>query len=122
MSSSATPPSAAQHAAIHDPAYCPLFAHAIEIVGRRWSGPIVKAVLAGVHRFSDIEAVIPGLSPKLLSERLRELEAEGIVQRTVHAERPVRVEYALTEKGRDLSRVIDAVEDWAGTWLVDRPA
>ena len=110
------------HAAIHDPAYCPLFAHAIEVVGRRWSGPIVKALLAGVRRFSEIESVIPGLSPKLLSERLRELEAEGIVARTVHAERPVRVEYTLTAKGRDLSRVIDAIEEWAGTWLAPTSA
>jgi DNA-binding HxlR family transcriptional regulator len=101
----------------HDPAYCPLFARAIGILGKRWSGPIVKALLAGLSRFSELEAAIPGLSAKLLSERLRELEAEGIVTRSVRAEHPVRIEYTLTEKGRDLAAVISAVEAWAGTWL-----
>jgi DNA-binding HxlR family transcriptional regulator len=102
---------------VHDPAYCPLFARAISILGKRWSGPIVKALLAGLSRFSELEAAIPGLSAKLLSERLRELEAEGIVTRSVHAEHPVRIEYSLTDKGRDLVGVIDAVEAWAGAWL-----
>jgi DNA-binding HxlR family transcriptional regulator len=101
----------------HDPAYCPLFARAITILGKRWSGPIVKALLAGLTRFSELEAAIPGLSAKLLSERLRELEAEGIVSRVAHPEHPVRIEYTLTAKGRDLAAVIDAVEAWAGTWL-----
>jgi DNA-binding HxlR family transcriptional regulator len=100
-----------------DPAYCPLFARAIQILGKRWSGPIIKALLADLTRFSEIEAAIPGLSAKLLSERLRDLEAEGIVTRSVHAEHPVRIEYTLSAKGRDLADVIDAVEAWAGNWL-----
>ena len=120
MSMAPRPPSFTH--SLHDPAYCPLFARAIQILGKRWSGPIVKALLAGLSRFSEIEAAIPGLSAKLLSERLRELEAEGIVTRSVHAEHPVRIEYALTEKGRDLVGVIDAVEAWAGAWLAGDPA
>jgi DNA-binding HxlR family transcriptional regulator len=116
-------PAAPASPAASDPAYCPLFAQAIQILGRRWSGPIVKALLAGLTRFSELEAAIPGLSAKLLSERLRDLEAEGIVTREVHAEHPVRIEYTLTAKGRDLVDVIDAVEAWAGTWLApDAPA
>jgi DNA-binding HxlR family transcriptional regulator len=106
-----------------EPAYCPLFARAVEVIGRRWSGAIVKALLAGLTRFSEIEAAIPGMSAKLLAERLRDLEAEDIVRRTVHDEHPVRIEYTLTDKGRDLARVIDAIEGWAGTWLAaDQPS
>lgn len=101
----------------HDPAYCPLFSRAVGILGRRWSGPIIKALLADLTRFSELEAAIPGLSAKLLSERLRDLEAEGIVARTVHAEHPVRIEYTLTEMGRDLAAVLDAIGEWATKWL-----
>ncbi|MGB3305269.1 MAG: helix-turn-helix domain-containing protein [Thermomicrobiales bacterium] len=98
-------------------AVCPLFHKAVELVGRRWTGAILSAMLSGATRFTDIVHAVPGLSDRLLSERLKELEAEGIVTRTVHPDTPVRIEYQLTEKGRDLSGVTDAVSGWATRWL-----
>jgi DNA-binding HxlR family transcriptional regulator len=97
---------------------CPLYHHAVELVGRRWTGAILMALFQGASRFTDISHAVPGLSDRLLSERLKELDAEGIVTRTVHPEMPVRIEYQLTEKGRDLSGVAEAVTDWASRWLV----
>jgi DNA-binding HxlR family transcriptional regulator len=99
-------------------AVCPLYHRAVELVGRRWTGAILMVLLQGASRFTEIVNAVPGLSDRLLSERLKELEAEGIVKRTVHPEMPVRVEYRLTEKGRDLSGVAEAVTDWASRWLV----
>jgi DNA-binding HxlR family transcriptional regulator len=78
-------------------------------------------MLSGEARFSDIASVVPGLSDRLLSERLKELEAEEIVTRTVVASTPVRVDYALTEKGQALSEVIAAVSTWAEEWLAPTP-
>ncbi len=74
-------------------------------------------LLQDTSRFTDIVQAVPGLSDRLLSERLKELEAEGIVQRIVHAETPVRIEYQLTPMGRDLSAVTEAVSCWAERWL-----
>jgi DNA-binding HxlR family transcriptional regulator len=102
-------------------AFCPSYHHAIELIGRRWTGAILRAMLAGEARFSDIAAAVPGLSDRLLSGRLKELEAEGIVRRTVVASTPVRVDYALTEKGQALSEVIAAVSTWAEQWLAPMP-
>ena len=102
-------------------AFCPTYHHAIELIGRRWTGAILRAMLAGEARFSDIASVVPGLSDRLLSERLKELEAEGIVSRAVVASTPVRVDYALTEKGQALGEVIAAVSTWAEKWLAPAP-
>jgi len=98
-------------------AFCPQYHRAIEILGRRWSGAIVRALLAGMTRFSQLGAIIPGLSDRLLSERLKELEAEGIVARTVAPETPVRIEYHLTAKGEALASVVSAVSAWAEEWV-----
>ena len=98
-------------------AFCPQFHHAVELIGSRWTGAIVRAMLSGITRFSDLTNVIPGLSDRMLSERLKELEAEGVVVRTVIPETPVRVEYSLTEKGRALAGVVAAVSAWAGDWV-----
>ena len=98
-------------------AFCPRFHHAIELVGRRWTGAILRAMLAGRTRFSDIAAAVPGLSDRLLSERLKELEAEGVVERCVYPETPVRIEYQLTEKGRALQTAVASVAEWAETWV-----
>jgi DNA-binding HxlR family transcriptional regulator len=104
-------------------AFCPAFHRAVELIGRRWTGAIVRAMLSGATRFSDISSVVPGLSDRLLSERLKELEAEGIVVRTVHPTTPVRVDYALSDKGEALSGVILAISAWAERWLTpDDPA
>ena len=78
-------------------------------------------MLTGLTRFSEIGAAIPGLSDRMLSERLKELEAEGIVAREVTPSTPVRVEYMLTAKGRALAGVVSAVAEWAGEW-VEAPA
>ena len=100
---------------------CPRFHYAVELIGRRWTGAILNALLSGATRYSDITNAVPGLSDRLLSERLRELEAEGIVERTVIPEMPVRIEYHLTEKGRSLESVLASVSQWAETW-VEAPA
>lgn len=101
-------------------AYCPAYTRAIEIIGRRWTGAILRSMLAGASRFSEILGQIPGLSDRLLSERLKELEAEGIVERRVTPSTPVRIDYALTEKGASLGGVIHAVSDWVAAYPSDR--
>lgn len=101
-------------------AVCPRFHYAVELIGRRWTGAILRTLLSGATRYSDIAHAVPGLSDRLLSERLRELEAEGIVTRTVIPEMPVRIEYQLTSKGESLEAVLISIADWAETW-VDAP-
>ena len=97
-------------------AYCPLFQDAVELIGRRWTGAIVRSMLAGSHRFSEILTKVPGLSDRLLSERLRELEAAGVVARTVFPETPVRIEYRLTPKGEELRAIVISLGEWAEHW------
>lgn len=100
----------------HMSAFCPRFHDAVELIGRRWTGAILRAMLAGNTRFSDISAIVPGLSDRLLSERLKELEAQGIVERRVVPETPVRISYVLTPKGAALHDVIQAIASWAEHW------
>jgi DNA-binding HxlR family transcriptional regulator len=97
-------------------AYCPVFQDAVELIGRRWTGAIVRSMLYGSARFSDILNAVPGLSDRLLSERLRELESAGVVLRTVYPETPVRVEYSLTEKGQELQEIVLTLSRWAERW------
>lgn len=97
-------------------AFCPNYHRAVELIGRRWTGAILRVLLSGATRFSDVTAAIPGLSDRLLSERLKELEAEGIVTRTVIPATPVRIEYRLTEKGAALNEVMLAISAWAEAW------
>jgi DNA-binding HxlR family transcriptional regulator len=101
--------------------FCPKFHKSVELIGRRWTGAILRALLSGETRFSDIAHAIPGLSDRLLSERLKELEAEGVVTRVVYPETPVRIEYHLTEKGQDLSMVVEAISDWSARWACAEP-
>jgi len=110
-------------AELHPTAVCPRYHHAVELIGRRWTGAIVRIMLGGATRFSDLTVAIPGLSDRMLSERLKELELEGIVQRLVFAETPVRIEYRITDKGRALSAVVDSIGAWAEAWLpLEEPA
>jgi DNA-binding HxlR family transcriptional regulator len=102
--------------------FCPKYHHAVELIGRRWTGCILRALMTGVARFSDLSATVPGLSDRMLAERLKELEVEGIVTRTVVPDTPVRVEYALSIKGRDLQAVIAAVSAWAENWHAEEEA
>jgi DNA-binding HxlR family transcriptional regulator len=78
---------------------------------------IIRVLLDGKGRFSEIEQVLSGISGRMLSERLRELEHEDIVQREVFAEIPVRIEYSLTEKGKELASALDPIQNWAEKWL-----
>ena len=100
---------------------CPLFHRAVELVGRRWTGAIIFVLLKGRTRFAGLRAAIPDITDRMLSERLRELEQEGVVERCVIPETPVKVEYALTEKGRALATAVDALGAWAHEWM-DHPA
>ena len=100
-----------------DSAFCPRYHPAVELVGRRWTGAIIRALLPGPARFSVLLHQIPDLTDRMLAERLRELEAEEVVVRTVIPDSPVRVEYALTEKGRALEEVVLAVARWAESWV-----
>jgi DNA-binding HxlR family transcriptional regulator len=96
---------------------CSRFHRAVELIGGRWSGPILLAVLAGRHRYADIRASIPGLSDTMLAQRLRALEGEGLIERRVLPTSPVRVEYHPTPKGEDLVPVLEAVAAWAEQWI-----
>jgi DNA-binding HxlR family transcriptional regulator len=96
---------------------CPYFHQAVELVGKRWTGAIVGVLLPGPRRFSEISQAIPQISDRLLSTRLRELEAEGLVERHVLPGSPVRVEYALTSKGHALEPAIAQLKIWASDWL-----
>ncbi|MDR5695122.1 MAG: helix-turn-helix domain-containing protein [Armatimonadota bacterium] len=101
---------------------CPRFHRAIELVGKRWTGAIIRVLLNGPRRFTEILEAIPGLHDRLLSERLKELEAAGIVKRLVYPETPVRIEYTLTEMGKDLERVVNEVQRWANRWFPPPPS
>jgi len=103
-------------------AFCPHFQRAIELVGKRWSGSILRALLDGPLRFSEISARIPHISDRSLSLRLKELEAEAVVLRRVEATQPVSVSYELTEKGRALEEVIAGLESWAHDWVAQSEA
>ena len=96
--------------------FCPHFHHAVELIGRRWTGVVLRAMMRGAARYSDIRAAVPALSDKMLAERLKELEAEGVLTRTVVPSTPVRVEYHLTEKGSALEAVFEAVAVWVARW------
>jgi DNA-binding HxlR family transcriptional regulator len=96
---------------------CSLYHRAIELVGKRWTGAILIVLLDGPAHFSEIRDLVPDISDRLLSERLKELEAEGIVERRVIDGSPVRVEYAMTSKGRALEPAVRAMKDWAHAWL-----
>ena len=88
----------------------------MELVGKRWTALIIYQLLEGPQRFNAIEAALP-ISGRLLSERLKELEKEGIVERKVYSEVPIRVEYNLTDKGYSLEQAVREIETWAKNWL-----
>lgn len=96
---------------------CARFHTAIELIGARWTGAILRGLFAGHRQYSQIRASVPGVSDAMLARRLRTLEAEGLVTREVFASSPVRVEYALTEKGRALEPVLEAVIAWSHRWV-----
>ena len=107
----------AKDTAGHRPELCSRFHRASELIGRRWTGAIIFVLLKSRCRFATLRAAIPEITDRMLSERLQELEQEGIVERTVIPEAPVRVEYALTRKGRALAAAMDAIAEWAHKWV-----
>lgn len=102
-------------------AFCPRYHQAVELIGKRWTGAILRLLFTGPHRFNEILAGVPGLSDRLLSERLRELEAQELVVRRVLPGPPIRSEYELTERGRDLEPVILDISAWAEKWIALPP-
>ncbi|OFW50153.1 MAG: MarR family transcriptional regulator [Acidobacteria bacterium RIFCSPLOWO2_12_FULL_68_19] len=96
---------------------CPRYHHAVELLGRRWTGAIISVLLRGPARYNEVRVEIPDISDRMLVERLKELEAEGVVVRTVIPQPPVGVEYGLTEKGRALEAAVTAIAKWAERWV-----
>jgi DNA-binding HxlR family transcriptional regulator len=95
---------------------CPHFHAAIELIGKRWTGAIVCVLAERPRRFGELGKAVPGLSDRLLSRRLRELEDEGLVAREVEPGSPVRVTYSLTPAGEELGPAIDELRSWARRW------
>ena len=99
---------------------CPLYHEAVELVGRRWTGAILRVLMDGPLRFSEIGDAIPELSDRLLSERMKELEARGMVKRTVISGPPLRVQYQLSTMGSELEPALAELQRWANRWLGER--
>ncbi|MCA1061847.1 helix-turn-helix domain-containing protein [Rossellomorea sp. AcN35-11] len=96
---------------------CPKYAAAFELLGKRWIGMIIKVLFDGTCRFKDINEQIPNISQKVLADRLKELEENGIIFREVLDEKPVKVLYSLTTRGKELQPVLEAVQIWASKWV-----
>lgn len=96
---------------------CPRFESAFAFLGKRWNGLIIQTLMSGPKRFKDISNLIPSMSDKMLSERMKDLESEGILIRHVYPETPVRIEYELTDKGMALRPVMEQVSAWAEQWV-----
>ena len=94
-----------------------MFSHAVELIGGRWSGALIQTLLQGPVRYAVIKGAIPDITDRMLSERLRYLETEGVLTRRVVPESPVRVEYELTEKGRSLETALQEIANWAQRWI-----
>lgn len=98
---------------------CPRFHRAVELIGQRWTGALIFVLLKGRCRYRDLRDAIPDISSRMLSERLKELEREGLVVRHVVSESPVQVEYALTPRGRALAGPVEAILQWAHDWPLE---
>lgn len=98
-------------------ALCPRYHHAVELLGRRWAGAIIRLLLSGPARYNELRTQIPDISDRMLAERLKELELEGVLTRRVIPDPPIGVEYSLTDKGRALEGPVTAIGKWAEKWL-----
>jgi len=96
---------------------CPKYETSIEIIGKKWTGLIIRVLMDGPKRFKEIKEQIPNVSDKMLTDRMRELEQVGLINRKVYPETPVRIEYELTEKGLDLKPVIESIQIWSEKWI-----
>jgi|SRR4051812_3959521 DNA-binding HxlR family transcriptional regulator len=91
---------------------CPV-AKTLDLIGERWTLLLVRdLLLQGPRRFQDFQASLPGVAPNVLSDRLKKLEEAGLVGRRLYSERPPRLQYMLTEKGRSLGPIVKALRDW----------
>jgi DNA-binding HxlR family transcriptional regulator len=111
------PKERAETAPVQEYRMCPRYEHAIQLLGKRWTGLLLDTLMTGPKRFCELTSAVEGLSDRVLSDRLRELEAENIIERVVYPHIPVRVEYQLTEKGRALRPVVETIHAWAEQWL-----
>jgi DNA-binding HxlR family transcriptional regulator len=102
---------------MHDAHLCPKFEAAFQLLGKRWTGLIIRVLLNGPKRFKEIRDMIPEMSDRMLTERLKELEASGILVRHVYPETPVRIEYELTDMGRALEPTMNEMQKWAEHWI-----
>jgi len=96
---------------------CPKYENAIKMLGKKWTGLIIRVLLEKPGRFSDISSLIPNISDRMLTERFKELESTGIISRKVYPETPVRIEYELTKKGKSLKPILDEIQKWAENWI-----
>ena len=101
----------------HAPQLCKKFQYASELIGRRWTGAILFLLLKQKMRFATLRDAIPDITDRMLTDRLQELEREGVVDRTVIPATPVRVEYSLTPKGTALIDAMNAIANWAEKWM-----
>lgn len=95
---------------------CPV-ATTVDLIGNKWKVLIIRELLKGTYRFNELHRSIEGISQKVLTENLRKLESDGIIQRTVYAEVPPRVEYSLSELGDNLRPIIAAMRAWGLDYL-----
>lgn len=102
---------------INDIKVCTKVERAYQIIGKKWMCLIIHSLMEEPKRFSEINAYIPELSKRMLTERMKELEECGIILRNVITDRPVRTEYSLTKKGHDLGLALQTVETWAEKWI-----
>lgn len=101
--------------------HCPRFERAMETLGKKWNGLILRTLLGGPKRFGEIRERVPELSDRVLSDRLNELEREGVVIRRVYTNKPVVIEYELSSKGHALRPVVDAIQCWSEEWFDPEP-
>lgn len=113
MSQDLAPDQAVQHA----PGTCPAFHAGIELIGKRWTGVVLQALRESPQRFSELREQVPRITDAMLAQRLKELEAAGVVERAVAMTRPVEVRYQLTAIGHRLAPVLDAVAAWSQDWV-----
>lgn len=95
----------------------PKIEKSFELIGKRWTGLIIYVLMSGPKRFSEIHSMIPDLSKRMLTERMKELEDNNMVVRHVSTERPVRIEYLLTKKGTELGKILGPISQWAESWI-----
>lgn len=95
---------------------CPKVEATLTLISKKWTALIIYTLHEGTMKFSEIEHFIPGLSARLLTERLKELEKENIIRKRIYTEESIKIEYELTKKGYDLAASFSQLEDWAQKW------